>query len=338
MDQPLPAGKFPGDLLASFLETLDIDDPSILIEARVGEDIAAVDISDEDALVLKSDPITFVSDGLGYYAVLINANDIATSGARPRWFLGTLLVPPGTTPREIFGILNDMAETCRRWHISLCGGHTEITDAVTRPVITGTMAGTVKHSKLLDKRHMKTGDAVLLTKAVAVEGTALIAHEFEDRLLASGSSKEDIACCKEFINHLSILREAEIAGDHNGVTAMHDVTEGGLATALEELSVAGGYRIRAELDRIHRFPETAKVCRALDINPMGLIGSGSLLICCRKDTSKDLLDRLAAADITATGIGEVLEPGRGVAAFENGKPAQWPHFNVDEITHLYRSA
>jgi hypothetical protein len=108
MDQPLPAGKFPGDLLASFLKTLDIDEPSILIEARVGEDIAAVDISDEETLVLKSDPITFVSDGLGYYAVLINTNDIATSGARPRWFLGTLLVPPGTTPREIFGILNDM--------------------------------------------------------------------------------------------------------------------------------------------------------------------------------------------------------------------------------------
>jgi len=336
MGRPLPAGKFPGDLLESFLKALNIEDPSILIEARAGEDIAAVDISNEETLILTSDPITFVSDALGYYPVLINANDIATSGATPRWFLGTLLAPPGTSPREVFGILYEMAETCRKWHISLCGGHTEITDAVTRPVITGMMAGTVKRSKLLDKRHMKTGDVVLLTKAVAVEGTAIIAHEFEGRLLASGFSQEDIASCKQFIDQLSVLKEADIAGNHEGVMAMHDVTEGGLATALDELSIAGGYRIRADLERIPRYRETDQVCRAVDIHPMGLIGSGSLLVCCSRETSKDLLEKLTAADIQAACIGEVLEPGRGVAAFENAKPAKWPHFDVDEITHLFR--
>ncbi len=191
---------------------------------------------------------------------------------------------------------------------------------------------------LLDKRHMKTGDVVLLTKAVAVEGTAIIAHEFGARLLASGFSQQEIASCKQFIHQLSVLREAEIAGTHDGVTAMHDVTEGGLATALEELSIAGGHRIRADVERIPLFHETEKISRALNLNPMGLIGSGSLLICCSKETSKNLLEKLTAADIRAARIGEVLDPGRGVAAFENASPVKWPHFDVDEITHLYHRA
>jgi hydrogenase expression/formation protein HypE len=335
MDQPLPAGKFPGDLLESFLSALHVEDPSLLIGPRVGEDIAAVDVAEDDTLILTSDPITFVSDALGRYPVVINANDIATSGATPRWFLVTLLAPPGTTPRRVLGILSELAKTCRKQGISLCGGHTEITEAVTRPVVTGMMAGTVERARLLDKRDMKPGDVVLLTKAVAVEGTAIIAHEFEGRLLALGFSKEEISTCKGFIHQLSVLREAGMAGNHEGVRAMHDVTEGGLATALEELSVSGGHRIRADLERIPVFHETASICKTLNLNPMGLIGSGSLLICCRKDTSDSLLEKLKAAGIQATRIAEVLKPGRGVAAFDNAAPAPWPHFDVDEITRLY---
>ena len=137
------------------------------------------------------------------------------------------------------------------------------------------------------------------------------------------------------MDQLSILREAEIARSHEGVTAMHDVTEGGLATALEELSVAGGHKLRAETDMITVFPETERVCAALNINPMGLIGSGSLLICCSRKTSGGLIEKLTAAHISTSCIGEVLETGRGVMAVEKGKPANWPLFEVDEITRLY---
>jgi hydrogenase expression/formation protein HypE len=335
MGLPLSAGKFPADLLENFLHDLPMKDPAILIQARVGEDIAAVDISKEDTLVLKSDPITFVSDTAGYYSVLINANDIATSGARPRWFLTTILLPPGITPSKVYRLLYELVETCGKWDISLCGGHTEITDAVTRPVITGMLAGTVERSKLLDKRNMRTGDRILLTKGVAIEGTAIIAQEFEDRLRRAGIYQDEIDVCKGLINRLSILREAGIAAGHKGVTAMHDVTEGGLATALEELSVAGGHKIRVEMDRIPVFPETEKVCAALNLKPLGLIGSGSLLICCNRETSDSLMEKLASADIKTTGIGEVLGPGRGITAIEKGTPVEWPSFEADEITRVY---
>jgi hydrogenase expression/formation protein HypE len=338
MGLPLSTGKFPNDLLETFLNDLNIKDPSILIKARVGEDIAAVDISNEDTLILKSDPITFLSDAAGYYSVLINANDIATSGAKPRWLLTTLLLPSGITPSKVYSILYELVETCGKWDISLCGGHTEITDAVTRPVISGMLAGVVERPKLIDKRNMRIGDMILLTKGVAVEGTAIIAHEFEDQLTESGLLQDEIDTCKQFVNQLSILSEAEIAGNHEGVTAMHDVTEGGLATALEELSVAGGHKIRAEMDMIPVFPETKKVCAAFNIEPIGLIGSGSLLICCNKDSSTGLIEKLNAAGIDVACIGEVLEQGRGVIAFTNGEPAEWPLFEVDEITHLYPNA
>ena len=332
---PLPAGKFPVDLLETFLDDIHSEDSSIIIQAGVGEDIAAVDISNEDTLILKSDPITFVSDAAGFYAVLINANDIATSGAKPRWLLATLLIPPGITPSKVYSILYELSETCSKWEISLCGGHTEITDAVTRPVVCGMLAGTVERPKLLDKKNMRTGDRILLTKALAIEGTAIIAREFEEQLRASELLQDEINTDKQLIEQLSILKEAEIAGNHEGVTAMHDITEGGIATALEELSVAGGHKIRVEMDKIPILPETARVCAAMNIQPMGLIGSGSLLICCEKRTSKDLVEKITAADIKATYIGEVLERGRGVSAFQKGKAATWPKFDADEITHLY---
>ena len=175
MGMPLPAGKLPNDLLQEFLKEFQFDDPALLINPGIGEDIAAVDVDAEQVLVLKSDPITFATDAIGQYAVLINANDIATSGAVPRWLLTTLLFPYGVTPSEIRQVVNDLRKFCQRWRITLCGGHTEITDAVTRPVVIGMMAGSVRKSDLIDKSNMQTGDMVLFTKSVAVEGTAIIA-------------------------------------------------------------------------------------------------------------------------------------------------------------------
>jgi phosphoglycolate phosphatase-like HAD superfamily hydrolase len=143
MGTPLPAGKLPNSLLRKFLNQFIFTDPTVLINPGVGEDIAAVDIESKEVLVLKSDPITFATDSIGQYAVLVNANDIATSGATPKWFLTTLFFPCGTTASQIHHVVDELKVFCRRWGITLCGGHTEITDAVARPIIAGMMAGTV---------------------------------------------------------------------------------------------------------------------------------------------------------------------------------------------------
>ena len=332
---PLPAGKFPNDLLEQFLSNLSFDDQSLLIKPGIGEDISAVDVNNEEVLVLKSDPITFVTDSIGHYAVIINANDIATSGATPRWLLTTFLFPCGVTASSIYNVMHELSAVCQKYGITLCGGHTEITDAVTRPIVTGMIAGTVGKHDLIDKKNMKPGDRILLTKRVAVEGTAIIAREFKGRLKDLEVTEAEIEDYRQFLSSISILEEAGISADSGGVTAMHDVTEGGLATALDELSIAGGYRIRIDMDKVPVFQQTKKICRLLNIDPLGLIGSGSLLICCAKESYEDLLVQIQKADIDVTCIGKVMEKGQGIEAFSNNIPTNWPRFEVDEINRLF---
>ena len=335
MGVPLPSGKLPNRLLHDFLNQFIFDDPSVLINPGVGEDITAVDIESREVLVLKADPITFATDSIGQYAVLVNANDIATSGAIPQWFLTTLFFPGGTTPSQIQHVFEELKSFCRQWGITLCGGHTEITEAVNRPIVAGMMAGTVARRDLIDKRHMEKGDRVLLTKGVAVEGTAIIAREFGVRLKKLGMAAGEIDRCRQFLDNISIITEAKIAAATAGTSAMHDITEGGLATALEELSIAGGRRIRVDIDNIPVFPETQTICDLLNIDPLGLIGSGSLLICCRSKDCKKLVEDIAAAGIEITLIGEVLDKGLGIRAYKRKKQVSWPAFAVDEITKLF---
>jgi HAD superfamily hydrolase (TIGR01509 family) len=335
MGRPLSNGKLPNDILDGFLKAFCFEDPSVLISAGIGDDTAAVQPDSDQVVVLKSDPITFATDAIGHYAVLVNANDIATAGAQPRWFLTTLLLPTGTTASEIRAIMQDLYDLCRRWEVTLCGGHTEITDAVNRPVVIGMMAGTVTRDRLIDKRRMAPGDRVYLTKAVAVEGTALIAREFETELMAKGVAPQAVERCKALLNQISILPEARIAADCPGVSAMHDVTEGGLATALAELATAGRHQITVEMERIAFFPETLTICSALGIDPLGLIGSGSLLICCRPQQAGALEKALSAAEIQVSCIAAVTAGGDGVRAEAGGQPRAWPSFEVDEITRLF---
>lgn len=335
MGIPLPAGKLPNDLLREFLDDFVFDDPSILINPGVGEDIAAVDVEAEQVLVLKSDPITFATDSIGQYAVLINANDIATSGAVPRWLLTTLLFPHGVTASEIRKVIVELKEFCHHWGITLCGGHTEISDVVSRPVVVGMMAGTVARSDLIDKRNMAVGDKVLLTKRVAVEGTAILAREFGEKLRHLGMNDAEIETCRGFLSDISIIPEAKAAAQFSETHAMHDITEGGLATALEELGIAGGHRIRIDIEKIPVFPETRKICRLLDIDPLGLIGSGSLLICSQANAYQNLMAAIRDTGVEVACIGEVLEAGQGIEAMKQGKPVDWPSFKVDEITKLF---
>ena len=286
-------------------------------------------------LVLKSDPITFATDAVGHYAVLVNANDIATAGATPRWFMTTLLFPPGTTGSAIWLTMDELNRISSKYAITLCGGHTEITDAVTRPVVIGSLVGTVARKNLIDKSSMRPGDKVLMTKAVAVEGTAIIAREFEARLKALNVSDEQIQNGRQLLDQISIMEEAKLAVNVGGVSAMHDVTEGGLATALFELSAAGGYGIRVEMDAIPVFPETEHICRLLDISPLGLIGSGTLLICCRPEQSEKMMHALLTAGVRVTCIGEVLDQTTGISAYTHAGPRTWPTFEVDEIARLF---
>ncbi len=332
LGRPLGPGKLPNHLLERLLSDFSIQDASVILAAGIGEDTAAVDVTDTDTLILKSDPITFATDAIGHYAVVVNANDIATAGATPRWMLTTLLFPPGVTGSNIRQVMADLQEACSRWRITLCGGHTEITDAVTRPVVIGMMAGTVPRQHLIDKRHMRKGDLILMTKAAAIEGTAIIAREFSERLMKNGLSESDIRRCQDFLQHISILPEAKIAAAHAGVSAMHDITEGGVATAVRELGIVGGRSLIVNPAHVPIFDETRRIADMMGIDPLGLIGSGSLLICCRPNAAQGLIAKFRAEDIPVATIGLVGGAGRTVDTVDG---TEWPEFAVDEITRLF---
>jgi HAD superfamily hydrolase (TIGR01509 family) len=330
---PLPEGKLPNDLLQPFLADIE-PDRSVLVGPALGEDAAVVEVPPGDAVVLKCDPITFATVELPTYALQVNANDVASLGGAPRWYLATLLFPAGSTPSEVLSVMEGIRNACAASGVGLCGGHTEITSAVTRPVVSGTMVGTVPSRAIVHKSTMQPGDHIVLTKRLAVEGTALLARERGEDLLGLGMTPAALEASRSLLEHISVVEEARMAAACGGVTSLHDITEGGLATALRELSAAGGWAVRVERELIPVYPETTEVCRLLGLDPLGLIGSGSLLIACREAQTPALLEDLHSARIEATAIGRVLDepatPIGIVCAFLDGSPTPWPSFVVDE--------
>ena len=336
----LEQGKVPSELLRAFLGRFAKPDASILIGPEVGEDSAAIE-TDDECIVVTSDPITFTTENIGRYAVTINANDIATTGGRPRWFFTTVLIPTGYDADRMNRILDDISGACGESDITLCGGHTEVTDAVIRPVVSGTMIGTVSKGRLVDKRSMKIGDVLLITKGIAVEGTAILANDSRTRLIELGVDAAIIEAARGLTDRIGIRLEAEIAcGTAPGaVSALHDVTEGGIATAVEELGRFA--RIAVDVEAVPVLPETRSVCSALEIDPLGLIGSGSLLIACRPDSANALLERIARAGIACSRLGSVVGDASTIG---NERGVEWrrgtsvipaPYFAVDELARYY---
>ena len=334
----LKAGKLPPDLLAGFLSDLGPADPRILLGPGVGEDAALVSFG-SSTLIAKSDPVTFATDRIGWYAVQVNANDIAACGGIPKWFLGTLLLPedePASTAQEIFQQLNTAA---RELGITLIGGHTEITVGLPRPIIAGTMLGEASPSETVNTSSATPGNDVILTSGIAIEGTAIVARESKADLLSAGLSETAISSASKFLDSpgISIVKAAKIAAETGHVTAMHDPTEGGLAGALDEVARASKTGITVDASKVHIYPETKSICTALGLDPWGLIASGALLIASAPEGSNSIIEALGLAGISANVIGKITEPEEGLMRITNGTKEPLPTFARDEIARLYGS-
>ena len=240
----LPVGKLPPEILARLLAAAPVDDPRVLVGPGVGLDCAVIDLG-EQLLVCKSDPVTFATDQLGAYLVQVNANDLATTGATPSWLLVTLLLPENAADEAMAErLMAQIGDACRELGIALVGGHTEITYGLDRPVAVGTLLGLVARDRLVTPRGAQPGDRLLLTKSVPIEATAILARERSDRL-GDLLTDADLSQAQGYLNDpgIGVTRDARIALDAGRVTAMHDPTEGGLATALWELAQASGQRL-----------------------------------------------------------------------------------------------
>ena len=332
----LEVGKLPMDLLKSLLERYGGSHERLVVGPRVGEDAAVIDLGDR-YLVLKSDPITFATDSIGWYVVQINANDLASMGATPEWLLLTLLLPEKRTDRALVeGILRQVSNACQELGIVLCGGHTEITHGLERPIAVGLMVGEVDKDRLVCTAGAKAGDELLLTKGIAIEGTAILARELEDRL--SGKLLPSIvARGRDLLRDpgIGVLRDAQTLMTAGQPHAMHDPTEGGLATGLWELAHASEKCIVVDLAQVAVLPETAAFCEELGLDPMGLIASGALLAAVAPQDSARMVAALEDTGIKASIIGRVENGPADVRVIGASGWTRLPTFPRDELARVF---
>jgi hydrogenase maturation factor len=336
IDLPLPVGKLPPAVLRGLLRACRPPASSgVVIGPRYGEDAPVIDIG-EKYLVAKTDPITFTEERIGWYAVNINANDIATLGARPRWFLATLLLPEGrTTPQLARRVFLDILHACRSLGIALCGGHTEVTSGLQRPIVVGQMLGEAEKSELIRKESQQPGDLIVLTRGVAIEGTAILARaksvELEKKV-----GRAAVRRAQQWLLDpgISVVHDARLAVQSGGIHAMHDPTEGGLLSGLAEIAEAGRVGLRVWKEKIPILPETLAFSRALRFDPLALIASGALLVVAAPTSVPRLLLAYARQGIPATVIGEIRPQQEGISVLANGRGMRLCVPKRDEIARL----
>ncbi len=335
----MKAGKLPADLLARLLARLP-DDPRLLLGPGIGRDAAALDLGEGRVLVAKADPVTFATDQIGRYAVNVNANDVACLGARPAWFIATVLLPESATAELAEEIFEQVRSACGELGVLLVGGHTEVTLGLERPVVAGAMLGETTGDALVRPDGARAGDHLILTKGIALEGTALLARDAPDALRERGVPERVVQAAAHLLERpgISVVRES-IAACGAGpeaarpVHALHDPTEGGLATALVELAQASGLGVRVRRADVPILPETEAVCAALGLDPLGLLASGSLLIAAAPGGCDAVREAVRAVGIGATCIGELTSRGRDAIMDDRGQELL-PRFDRDELARF----
>jgi hydrogenase maturation factor len=326
----MQSGKLPPELLRRLvLGRLGARRPETLVGAALGVDAAAIALDGEWACVLTTDPITTATAGAGRLAVHVACNDLAAMGAEPVGLLATLLFPVGTAEAAIAQLMADIDLTARGLNVEVLGGHTEIAPGLVSPLVVMTGVGRAHRARLLTAGGARPGDALVLTKAAALEGSHILAVDFADQLHEVPAPVRQAAI--GYGDELSVVPEARLALAL-GATAMHDPTEGGVIGAAWELAEASqaGFRLRAQSIPIRE--PTRAICQALGADPLRLISSGALLIACRDGAA--MTRGLAAATIEAQVIGEMTAPPERTLQHPDGRAETIVDLPRDELYRL----
>ncbi len=303
----------------------------ILVPPGIGRDAAAI-LYQNKVLVFSTDPITGTTSHIGAHSVIINANDIATSGARPLWYLCTLLLPPGTRENSLQQIMKEVHETSRSMGVSVIGGHSEVTPGLRRPMIAGFMVGETGQKRLLRSDGGEEGDRILLTKTSGLEGTAILASQYRSRL--RGISEAVLRRARGFFSQMSIVDEALAISGIKGVHAMHDPTEGGALNGLWEMSESSNLGIEVSADKIPVAPETRKICSKLELDPLRLMSSGALLIAAGPHEAPSVARRLLRMNVRVSEVATLKSKSKGRLVFQNGRKTMLKAVSRDELYML----
>ncbi|NMC60824.1 MAG: hydrogenase [Candidatus Methanofastidiosa archaeon] len=304
----LPDGKVDGNILAKrVFPYLGNMQKEIIVGPNVGIDAAVIDISKlPRRMIVSQDPITGAGENAGFHVVNVCANDVSSMGAKPMFFLSTIIMPKGTTDTDLEKISKDIEKAAKEIGVSIIGGHTEVSSKVSDLILSGTMIGFTDN--YISTSGANEGNDILLTKGAGIEGTAILAeskHEYLSKYLDEDILKN----AEKMLNKISVVKEALIACSL-GATAMHDPTEGGVLGGLHEIADASNKGFEFYEDSVKLYPETKLICEILNINPFGLISSGALLIVSPKEKTKEIILALEKEKIQATIIGKITKEKR----------------------------
>ena len=326
--RPLESGKLPHELLATLLAGLPPLPPEVRLGAAIGEDACAIDVT-EGTLVVAADPITLTTEEVARLSVVVNANDVAVSGARPRWFLAVVLVPPGTEAGAVVDLFDALQRATVEIGAALVGGHTEVTPAVNRPVVIGQMLGIAESRGVVSTGGFEAGDVVVQVRPAPIEGAAVLAAEAAGRL--SGMDAPLLAAARAALDQPGVsLVEPALLAVEQGAKALHDPTEGGLAGGLYEMASAARVRIRVDREAVLWFPPGVAVCEAIGCDPWSTLASGTLLAAFAAADAGSAVAALSAAGFDAAAIGRA-EAGADVVD-ASGEPMAWPE--RDEVARV----
>ncbi len=310
VQRSLPVGKIDPTLLKQIVfGCLGYTDPRVIVGPKIGEDAAVIDFKDR-VLIIHSDPITGAFENVGWLAVNICANDIATRGVRPLWILIVMLLPQNVNSTQVKQITRQIDDAAKGLDIAVVGGHSEVTPGIDRPILVATAFGEAEKGGFVSSSGAKIGDYILVTKGAAIEGTAILSTELAEAL------QERVGVglvhrAQGFIKKVSVVKEALMSVEVGGVHAMHDATEGGIAGGLQEVAWASNVGIIAYEEKIPVYEETKAICNVLNIDPLKTISSGALIISAHKDKAEKIVAALHKRSIQVSIIGEVVDERKG---------------------------
>jgi hydrogenase expression/formation protein HypE len=326
-------GKLPPEILSRTVYThLGRKDKSVLQGPGLGRDSAAVKYKNS-ILIFTADPVTGTPSRIGQHSVEINANDIATAGARPRWYLCTILLPVGAEEKSLKKITTEIHETARRLGVSVVGGHTEATRRLNQPIISGFMIGET-HGRILTAGNGKAGDRIFLTKTAGLEGTAILARDKATLLKNRRIPERLLRTARSFQELISVVEEALLAAKLPEVHAMHDPTEGGVLNGLWEIAEASNLGVEVWADRIPVAPATKVICGSLRLDPLKLMSSGALLLAVEASKASRVRESMSRIPGKLTEIGKLTSRGEGRWLLNFGKRERLKAVSQDELYQI----
>ncbi|MCS7124683.1 MAG: AIR synthase family protein [Candidatus Bathyarchaeota archaeon] len=328
----LPTGKVPVEVLKEIVfKNLGVKRREVILGPSAGFDGAVIDLDDK-SLIVSTDPITGAVERIGWLAVNVNANDVATFGVEPAFFASCILLPENADKRMLKTICSQIDLASKNLGMAIIGGHCEVTPDLTNPIVIGCAMGIANKGKYVTAGGAKPGDKLILTKSAGVEGTAILATERYDLLSKNGFPEKLLKSAQKFFGKISVVKEAVIAFKTNGVNAMHDPTEGGVLGGIHEMADASNLGVKVFEEKIPIAKETVEICRFFEIDPLQFISSGALLIASKNEFTEKIVEELKKNDVEASVIGEFLAPKkRRILVRKNGAVEALPRPESDHL-------